>query len=140
MVSGEIALDGQRAAARTRAGARVVLVRQDADTGDIAALEMASGLLTQRGARASHAAVVARQLGRGCLVGCDGLRIDLATRSIGLGDAILNEGELITLDGNDGAIYPGAVAAVRVPDEKLLQRLRVLRAAPKPKRLRSAAA
>ena len=53
---------------------------------------------------------------------------------------ILNEGELITLDGNDGAIYPGAVAAVRVPDEKLLQRLRVLRAAPKPKRLRSAAA
>ncbi|MDO9197699.1 PEP/pyruvate-binding domain-containing protein [Rhodoferax sp.] len=127
VVSGEIALDGERALARSSAGARVILVRQDAQTSDIAALELASGLLTQRGARTSHAAVVARQLGKVCLVGCESLRIDLTARTVGVGDLVFSEGDVITLDGNDGVVYAGAVAAVMVPDEGLLERLRVLR-------------
>jgi pyruvate,orthophosphate dikinase len=130
VVSGEIALDGQRTAARATAGASVVLVRQDAQTSDIAALELALGLLTQRGARTAHAAVVARQLGKVCLVGCESLRIDLNVRTVQIGSMILHEGDVITLDGNDGAIYPGAVAAVMVPDEALLERLRTLRVSP----------
>src|SRR5690606_33910602 len=72
---GEIVLDEARARDRARAGASIVLVRQDAETRDIAALELAEGLLTRRGARTSHAAVVARQLGKVCLVGCDSLQI-----------------------------------------------------------------
>ncbi|MDO9166054.1 MAG: PEP/pyruvate-binding domain-containing protein [Rhodoferax sp.] len=127
VVSGEIALDGERALARSSAGARVILIRQDAQTSDIAALELASGLLTQRGARTSHAAVVARQLGKVCLVGCESLCIDLTARTVGVGDLVFREGDVITLDGNDGAVYAGAVAAIMVPDEALLERLRSLR-------------
>jgi pyruvate,orthophosphate dikinase len=128
VVSGEIALDGERVAARVAAGASVILVRQDAQTSDIVALESAAGLLTQRGARTSHAAVVARQLGRVCLVGCEDLRIDPTARTVQLADQILCEGDTITLDGNAGSIYAGAVAAVKVPDLALLKRLRALRA------------
>jgi len=83
--------------------------------------------LTQRGARTSHAAVVARQLGKVCLVGCENLRIDSRSRTVRLGEALLGEGDVITLDGNDGQVYPGAVESVRVPDEALLGRLRALR-------------
>ncbi|NDP40853.1 MAG: pyruvate, phosphate dikinase, partial [Rhodoferax sp.] len=86
--------------------------------------------LTQRGARTAHAAVVARQLGKVCLVGCESLRIDLSARTVQIGKMTLHEGDVITLDGNDGAIYPGVVAAVMVPDEALLERLRALRASP----------
>jgi pyruvate,orthophosphate dikinase len=129
VASGEIALDGERVAARIKDGAAVILIRQDAETSDIAALECAIGLLTQRGARTSHAAVVARQLGKVCLVGCEQLRIDLAARTIRLGEVVLSEGDIITVDGNEGSIYLGTVAAVMVPDEPLLERLLTLREA-----------
>ena len=134
VVSGEIILDGARAAARAAEGVRLVLVRQDAETSDIATLEFAVGLLTQRGARTSHAAVVARQLGKVCLVGCETLRIDLKERTIRLGDQVFKEGDLITLDGNDGRLYAGVVAAVLVPDTALIERLRALRTAQTPTR------
>jgi pyruvate,orthophosphate dikinase len=127
VVSGEIALDGERVAARVKEDAAVILIRQDAETNDIAALECAIGLLTQRGARTSHAAVVARQLGKVCLVGCDTLHIDLTTRTIRLGDVVLSEGDIVTVDGNEGSIYLGTVAAVMVPDDILLKRLLALR-------------
>lgn len=126
VASGEIALDGERAASRAGEGITIVLVRQDAETSDIVALESAVGLLTQRGARTSHAAVVARQLGKVCIVGCETLQIDLAARTIRLGEMVLHEGDVITLDGNEGAVYFGTVAAVMVPDEALRGRLRAL--------------
>ncbi len=132
VVSGEVVLDGERAALRAAEGASLILVRQDAETSDIAALEWAAGLLTQRGARTSHAAVVARQLHKVCLVGCDSLHIDLATRTARLGDVLLREGEVITLDGNEGRLYAGAVAAVKVPDTALIGRLEALRALQSP--------
>lgn len=124
---GEIALDESRARQRAGAGAPVVLVRQDAETRDIAALELACGLLTARGARTSHAAVVARQLGKVCLVGCEDLRIDMASRTIRLGPVQLAEGETLTLDAQRGAIYRGPVRTVREADAALLQRLAQLR-------------
>lgn len=88
------------------------LVRRDAETSDIAALEAAQGLLTQRGARTSHAAVVARQLGKVCLVGCGEMHVDETQRIIRFGETVLHEGDTITLDGNEGAIYQGAVRTV----------------------------
>jgi pyruvate,orthophosphate dikinase len=124
---GEIALDEARARARFAAGAQVVLVRRDAETSDISALECATGLLTRRGARTSHAAVVARQLGKVCLVGCADLQVDEAARTVELGGTVLREGEQVTLDGNEGAVYKGTVRTeVEYPTE-LLTRLDSLR-------------
>lgn len=124
---GEIALDERCAVARREAGVAVVVVRRDADTGDITALESATGLLTQRGARTSHAAVVARQLGKVCLVGCSELRIDEPSHTIQVGDTTLHEGELITLDGNEGVVYAGAARVEIDYPEELLARLDLLR-------------
>jgi pyruvate, orthophosphate dikinase len=129
---GEIALDEERVAARSRAGAAVILVRRDAETRDIGALEMACGLLTQRGARTAHAAVVARQLGKVCLVGCNALGIDEASRSVTLGEHRLQEGELLTLDGNEGHVYIGAARTVVEPADELLSRLARLRESSEP--------
>lgn len=124
---GEIALDEARMAARGIAGVPVVLVRRDAETSDIAALESATGLLTQRGARTSHAAVVARQLGKVCLVGCAELVIDETARNIKVGVTTLQEGDLITLDGNEGVFYRGAARVEIEYPEALIARLEVLR-------------
>jgi pyruvate, orthophosphate dikinase len=124
---GEIALDQARALGRHAAGVAVVLVRRDAETSDIAALESAVGLLTQRGARTSHAAVVARQLGKVCLIGCADMQIDEASRSVVIGATTFHEGDVLTLDGNNGAVYAGAAKTeLHYPDD-LLNRLRVLR-------------
>jgi pyruvate,orthophosphate dikinase len=124
---GEVALDEGRAVARHAAGVDVVLVRRDAETSDIAALEPATGLLTQRGARTSHAAVVARQMGKVCLVGCTELQIDETARSIRIGDTTLQEGDLITLDGNAGLIYAGVIQVETRYPEELMVRLEMLR-------------
>jgi pyruvate,orthophosphate dikinase len=124
---GEIALDEARAIARRTAGVPFVLVRGEAETSDIAALESAAGLLTQRGARTSHAAVVARQLGKVCLVGCAELQIDDAARTIKLGETTLQEGELLTLDGNEGVVYAGAMQTKVEYPRELLARLESLR-------------
>ncbi len=126
---GEVALDEARAIARHGAGAPVVLVRRDAETNDIAALGSALGLLTQRGARTSHAAVVARQLGKVCLVGCAELQIDEVARTVAFGHATLHEGDLLTLDGNFGALYSGAAQTQMEYPMDLLSRLESLRQA-----------
>lgn len=127
IASGEIALDEARVTARRRAGVPVVLLRRDAETGDLAAVESAVGLLTQRGARTSHAAVVARQLGKVCLVGCVDLEIDDASRTVRFGAKTLHEGDLLTLDGNVGAVYSGAVQTELEYPLDLLSRLESLR-------------
>jgi len=124
---GEIALDEARAVARHAAGACIVLVRRDAQTSDIAALESAVGLLTQRGARTSHAAVVARQLGRVCLVGCADLQIDDVARTVKVGETTLREGDIVTLDGNEGTVYVGTVQSKVEYPVDLLKRLEALR-------------
>lgn len=130
VASGEIVLDEAAAQARRAAGADVLLLRDDAETADIAALEVAVGMLCRRGARTAHAAVVAREFGKVCLVSCDSLRIDLARRVACLGEHEFREGERLTLDGNSGAIYEGAVRTVSEAPADLLARLEALRAAP----------
>ncbi|MBC7164435.1 MAG: pyruvate, phosphate dikinase [Roseovarius sp.] len=126
VVSGEIAFDEARVRARKAAGTSVILVRRDAETRDISALDLADGLLTRHGARTSHAAVVARQLGKVCLVGCEEMRIDEARRRLELAGHVFEEGALITLDGNSGLIYAGAARIVKRVPEALLARLKAL--------------
>jgi pyruvate, orthophosphate dikinase len=125
---GEIAFDEAAARALHADGASVILVRHDAETADIAALELAAGLLTQRGARTSHAAVVARQLGKVCLVGCAQMQLDEIGRTLQIGETTLREGDLLTLDGNDGAVYAGAVHTAVEPLVDLQAHLTHLRA------------
>jgi pyruvate,orthophosphate dikinase len=127
VASGEIALDESRARQRHDAGAAVVLVRQDAETRDIAALELAVGLLTARGARTSHAAVVARQLGRVCLVGCTDMQIDSDRRTVRWNGQQLAEGDWLTLDGQSGAVYAGVLEVIREAPPELMKRLHELR-------------
>ena len=127
VATGEVALDEARAVARHGAGVPVVLVRRDAETSDITALESATGLLTQHGARTSHAAVVARQLGKVCLIGCTELQIDEAAGCIRIGDRTLQVGDLLTLDGNNGAVYAGVARTEVEYPEALLARLESLR-------------
>ncbi|OIQ99894.1 pyruvate, phosphate dikinase [mine drainage metagenome] len=127
---GVIALDEMSARTQHAAGRAVLLLRQDAETSDLAALDHAVGLLTQRGARTSHAAVVARQLGKVCLVGCDVLHIDVSHRTVILGGQTFGEGDMLTLDGNSGSVYAGALQVSRQVPPDLLARLAALRGHP----------
>jgi pyruvate,orthophosphate dikinase len=127
VVCGQIVLDEAQARERSGQGGTVILVRRDAETEDIAALQLAAGMLTERGARTSHAAVVARDLHKVCLVGCDALSIDPAARRIRLGKVELNEGDLISIDGNEGRVYAGQVRTRTERPRELLQRLAGLR-------------
>jgi pyruvate, orthophosphate dikinase len=84
-------------------------------------------LLTQRGARTSHAAVVTRQLGKVCLVGCADLDIDEVSRTVTVGGKTLHEGDMLTLDSNGGALYAGRVQTELEYPTELLSRLELLR-------------
>lgn len=127
VASGEIALDAARALERGAQGP-VVLVRRDADTADMSALQASVGLLARNGTRTAHAAVVARQMGKVCLVGCTDLVIDEAARTVKLGETTLNEGDRITLDGDTGSVFAGEIQTVVEPLSDLQPRLQRLRA------------
>lgn len=99
---------------RLKAGGRpLILLREFAETVDFDAVAAAAGLVTTFGARTSHAAVVARQMGKVCLVGCDSLRIDVSGRCCRFGDTVIKEGEALSIDGGSGLIYRGELAARR---------------------------
>lgn len=116
---GVIALDPD-AVKRLSAAGPTILVRHDTATTDIEGMALAAGILTASGGRTSHAAVVARQLGKVCLVGCAGLAIDLARRQCRIGGTLFNEGDFISLDGNAGAVYAGRLAPLTERPDKAL--------------------
>jgi pyruvate,orthophosphate dikinase len=118
--SGPIALSSTMAERLAARGTPAILVRQETVTDDIAGMAHAAGILTASGSRTSHAAVVARQLGKVCLIGCPALTIDATQQACRIGDAVLAEGEIISLDGNAGTIYRGEIEVVRErPDREL---------------------
>jgi pyruvate,orthophosphate dikinase len=109
---GVIAFSTERALALANHGNPVVLIRTETATEDIAGIAVARGLLTASGFRTSHAAVVARQLGRVCLVGCRELSIDPGRGSCIIAGQPFAEGDLLSLDGNSGAVYAGVLPVV----------------------------
>ncbi|MGO9762787.1 MAG: PEP/pyruvate-binding domain-containing protein [Solirubrobacteraceae bacterium] len=109
VASGPIALDVQAAKRLAGAGRSPVLVRRETSTEDLAGLIVAAGLLTSSGGSTSHAAVVARELGRPCVVGATDMDIDLDRRRVTIGDHELAEGEEISIDGATGRVFAGAV-------------------------------
>jgi len=109
VAAGDIAFSGASAEAMESEGRSVILIRETPSPDDIPGIRAAIGLLTARGARTSHAAVVARQMGRVCVVGCESLVIDEARRRCRISGQELREGARITLDGNSGKVFRGEV-------------------------------
>jgi pyruvate,orthophosphate dikinase len=109
-------------------GTPAILVRNEVATSDIAGIAVVSGVLTATGGRTSHAAVVARQMGKVCLVGCADLVIDEKARQARLGETIIAEGELLCLDGDAGTIYANTPKITSERPEALLARVKEWRA------------
>ena len=118
---GRLVLDVEAAERLAAAGDPVLLLRHETATADIAGIAISAGILTAVGGRTSHAAVVARQLGKVCLVGCRELVLDLQARRCRIGGHELGEGDWLCLDGNAGRIHAGRPEVVGVRPDELLQ-------------------
>jgi pyruvate,orthophosphate dikinase len=110
--SGRIVLDADTAEGWAGRGEKVILVRVETSPEDIHGMNAAKGILTARGGMTSHAAVVARGMGRPCVSGASQVSIDLASRTARIGEAQLAEGDTITIDGATGEVMRGEVATV----------------------------
>ncbi len=110
--SGAIVLDADTAERRAALGEAVILVRVETSPEDIHGMHAAKGVLTARGGMTSHAAVVARGMGRPCVSGASCVSIDMAARTLKVGARALSEGDIITLDGSTGQIMAGKVATI----------------------------
>src|SRR3989442_1227024 len=110
--SGKIVLNADTAEQRGRAGERVILVRWETTPDDIHGLIQAAGILTAHGGMTSHAAVVARGMGKPCVAGCEALSIDVEAGTITFQDQTLSEGDVLTIDGGTGAVIVGEVPLV----------------------------
>ena len=109
---GPVVLDADTAEERGKAGESVILVRWETTPDDIHGLIQAAGILTAHGGMTSHAAVVARGMGKPCVAGCEDLTIDLERRTLTIGGHQLSEGDMITIDGGTGRVMIGAVELV----------------------------
>lgn len=118
---GAAVLDTGRVAAYKKMGKPIVLLRDQTETFDIQALAEAEALVTAHGARTSHAAVVARQLGKVCLVGCQSLVIDESGRRASLGGIEIKEGETLTVDGATGCLFRGEIPVKRTKPRELVK-------------------
>jgi pyruvate,orthophosphate dikinase len=110
--SGAIVLDADTAEERGKAGEAVVLVRWETTPDDIHGLIHARGVLTAHGGMTSHAAVVARGMGKPCVAGCEDLSIDVAAGTVQIGEYELRAGDVITVDGGTGRVIVGSVPLV----------------------------
>ncbi len=149
--TGIIVFDADEAEARSKDGEDVILVRRETSPEDIHGMRAARGVLTATGGMTSHAAVVARGLGKCCVAGCSALTVDYRKGEVGVrGGPTLKRGDVISLDGSLGKIYAGAldvIAAAKVPELDALmawadetRRLRVRANADTPKQAREARA
>ena len=115
--AGKIALTPDRAVELKAKGERAVLVRHETSPDDIHGMHAAEGFLTAKGGMTSHAAVVARQMGKVCIAGCDGVEI-LEDGKVRMGSKVLAEGEYISLNGFTGMVYAGDIPVV---DSEVIQ-------------------
>ena len=107
--TGKVYFDAETAVEKSLAGQKVILVRHETSPEDISGMNVSEAIVTSRGGMTSHAAVVARGMGKCCVVGCEELEINEKKRQIKYNGGILNEGEVISVDGTTGIIYLGAV-------------------------------
>src|SRR3569833_2294266 len=110
--SGKVAFDCDTAEKRAAAGESVILVRIETSPEDIHGMHAAKGILTARGGMTSHAAVVARGMGRPCVSGASAVSIAAKARTLRIGERQLNEGDIITIDGASGEVMGGEVPTI----------------------------
>ncbi len=111
--TGKAVFDSHRAVERAAAGEPVILVRRETNPDDLAGMIAAQGVLTSRGGKTSHAAVVARGMGKTCVCGAEELEVDLRMRRMTApGGVMVREGDVISIDGTSGAVYLGEVPVV----------------------------
>ncbi len=111
-VNGEVVFSADEAVAVTGSGRKVILVRVETSPEDIHGMQVAEGILTARGGMTSHAAVVARGMGKCCVAGCSALEIDYHAGTMTAGGVTIRRGEYITLDGSAGEVIEGRVPTV----------------------------
>ncbi|MGB1110672.1 MAG: pyruvate, phosphate dikinase, partial [Gammaproteobacteria bacterium] len=109
---GQAVFDADRAEQLGRAGKRVILVREETKPEDIHGFFASTGILTSRGGKTSHAAVVARGMGKPCVAGAEGITVNTAQRQAQVGDRLIREGDLITIDGTSGNVFLGEIPMV----------------------------
>ncbi|MBL8839479.1 MAG: pyruvate, phosphate dikinase [Alphaproteobacteria bacterium] len=111
--SGAVVFTAEDAEARAGRGEAVMLVRIETSPEDIHGMHAARGILTTRGGMTSHAAVVARGMGRPCVAGAGEIRVDYAQRTMSVRDKVVREGEIVTIDGSSGEVFLGEVPTVQ---------------------------
>lgn len=109
---GKCVFDADTAELMGRAGERVILLREETKPEDIHGFFAAQGILTSRGGKTSHAAVVARGMGKACIAGAEDIKIDVRARQAIIADLHIREGDIITIDGSTGLIYLGEIATI----------------------------
>jgi pyruvate,orthophosphate dikinase len=110
--TGLVVFDANEAEHLGKAGQKVILVRNETTPDDIHGIVMAQGILTSRGGMTSHAAVVARSMGKPCICGAESITIDYAAKIFKTGGVVIKEGEIISMDGGTGRVFAGEVPMV----------------------------
>ena len=110
--SGKCVFDADIAERLGNQGEAIILVREETRPEDIHGFFAAKGILTSRGGKTSHAAVVARGMGKPCVAGAEGIVVDVDAREARIGDHIIREGDIITLDGGTGEVYLGSIPTI----------------------------
>ncbi len=110
--SGAVVFDADTAELRGKEGEAVILVRWETTPDDIHGMIAAQGILTAHGGMTSHAAVVARGMGKPCVAGCEALSLDKDAKTMSLNGTTLKEGETLTIDGGTGEVIPGEVKLI----------------------------
>ncbi|WP_326662418.1 pyruvate, phosphate dikinase [Streptomyces sp. NBC_00385] len=112
---GKAVFDSYTAVKWSRSGEKVILIRRETNPDDLDGMIAAEGILTSRGGKTSHAAVVARGMGKTCVCGAEDLEVDTKRRRMTVGGRIIEEGDVVSIDGSTGKVYLGEVPVVPSP-------------------------
>ncbi len=110
--TGIVMFDVKKAVTMGESGVKVILVREETKPEDVPAFFASVGILTSRGGKTSHAAVVARGMGKPCIVGCSDMKIDYSSKKFQVENKTVLEGDVITIDGSDGRVFMGEVPTI----------------------------
>ena len=118
---GEVVFDSKRAFDLAKNGRKVILVRRETSPDDLVGMVAAEGILTSRGGKTSHAAVVARGMGKTAVCGTESISVDEKMLQFTVGDQVVREGEVISIDGSTGCVYLGEISVTQSPVTSYLE-------------------
>ena len=118
---GEVVFDSKRAFDLAKNGRKVILVRRETSPDDLVGMVAAEGILTSRGGKTSHAAVVARGMGKTAVCGTESISVDEKKLQFTVGDHVIREGEVISIDGSTGCVYLGEISVTQSPVTSYLE-------------------